>query len=97
MNVKEIIETAIAKHRDAFRAACIKQAEMHDDNERYSQNVRAKQGARASKLACLTAYDCDIDNIMSDTGCMVIALNIAAKIIGLTPAHRTAALAAMEG
>jgi len=101
--VQEIIGAAIAAdRRDEFRALCIKQAEMHDDYARLNvcSDVRARQGAIAQKNACLHAYDYaaagDLEAICATLGTCVIALNIAGKMLGVSPAARTAAIVAWE-
>lgn len=86
----DIIQRSIIAHPSLFRESLIKQAEMHDDYSRISTNPRARQGAEASKNACLVAYDTIGDEdqtprerangICMKTGTAVIALNVAGKL-----------------
>jgi hypothetical protein len=86
----DIIRRSIVAHPSLFRDSLIKQAEMHDDYSRLTHNVRAAQGADASRHACLNAYDIIGDDdlsadeaaakICAKTGTAVIALNVAGKL-----------------
>ena len=102
----DIIRRSIVAHPSLFREALINQAAIHDDYSQLTINARAAQGADASKLACLRAYDfvgCDnltdderAAEICKDCGTMVVALNVACKLQCL-PAHiRTAAAVSWE-
>lgn len=107
MDVIEILSAAMGDAK-AFRAALIRQADMHDDEviRLAFRNERAAQGARASRAACLKAYDWigrdDLSAgerahcIAAETGPLAVALNVAVKMLGLTAAQRTAALMAWE-
>ena len=102
----DIIERSIVTHPSLFREMLIKQAEQHDDYVYLSHNERAKQGARASKNACLVAYDTVGDedqtpreraeSICANTGAAVIALNVACKLQCLPPHIRTAAVIKLD-
>lgn len=101
----DIVRRSIVAHPSLFRDALIGQAEQHDDYARFTNNTRAKQGAIASKRACLAAYDIIGDDDMSaddraaaicdDTGQAVIALNVACNLQCLPPHVRTAAAASL--
>jgi hypothetical protein len=104
----QILRNAIRSDSDAFRAALIKQAEMHDDYAGLSRDARAAQGARASRNACLSAYDVigqtDIDArerafslFRGPCGAFVVALNVACKLHDISPALRTRAATEYEG
>lgn len=98
---RDIIARSIETDLAAFRAALIDQAEQHDNAMMLARVARAAQGARAQKMACLRAYDFagrdDLPAmeraacIAAECGPMVIALNVAAKLQGLSRAERTAA------
>lgn len=101
----DIIERSIIAHPSLFRESLIKQAEMHDDYSRLTTNPRARQGAEASKTACLNAYDfvgSDLEpreaaeQICKKTGTAVIALNVACKLQCLPPHIRTAAAVMLD-
>lgn len=93
---QEIIAKAIGQGVDAFRAALIRQAEIHDDAAALTRNALARRGAEAARSACLAAYDIaggNRDNageaarwICQDIGQGVVALNVACRILDL-PAH----------
>lgn len=99
MTAQDIIQQAIDTDADGFRKALIDQAEMHDDAalqySMHSRHERARQGARASCNACLAAYDHvganDAAAIVTDCGTMVIALNVAGKLLGIERPTLTAA------
>jgi hypothetical protein len=99
----DIIARSIIAHPSLFREALIRQAEMHDDYARLcATNLRAAQGAEASRTACLTAYDLvgydsadaktRAELICAETGPAVIALNVAGKLQCL-PRHMLTAAA----
>lgn len=98
----DIIERSLIVHPTLFREAVIKQAEQHADYQELTRDERARQGARASKNACFAIYDainCTVRSereraqaIASETGPLVIALNIACKLQSLPNHVRTAAL-----
>lgn len=102
----DIIERSIVAHPDTLRAALIAQAEQHDDYSRITHNERAKQGAIASRKACLIAYDTVGDDdqlnreraeaICANVGAAVIVLNIACKLQCLPPHMRTAAAVGLD-
>lgn len=96
MNAVDIIARCANECPDRFRAALISQAEMHDDYAAVCRDVRAAQGARASRNACLTSYDAigslDMDVFRNATGALVVALNVACKLLGISAAERTASL-----
>lgn len=102
----DIIERSIVAHPSLFRKALIKQAEQHADYVELSHNELGKRGARASKLACLVAYDTVGDedqtareraeSICANTGTAVIALNVACKLQCLPPHIRTAAACTLD-
>ena len=94
---RDIIARSIETDRAGFRASLVTQAEMHDDYANVTSDRRAAQGAIASRNACLVAYDCDIDDILSRCGPMVIALNVACKLQGISAAQRTAAAVEWQG
>lgn len=109
MTANEIIRASIVAHPVEFRAALIKQAEMHDDYARTVSNPRARQGAMAQFHACLSAYDTiglvprliggydeAASMICAKCGTMVIALNVAGKLQGLPRATLTAAAVAWD-
>lgn len=97
---REIIARSILMHPSLFRESLIAQAELHDNYANLTTNVRAAQGAAASRAACLRAYDAigmdDADAIVADCGTMVIALNVACKLQCLPPHIRTAAAVEWE-
>jgi len=103
----DIIERSIIAHPSLFRDALIAQANMHADYVELSHNERAKQGARASKNACLIAYDTVGDedqtereraeSICANTGTAVISLNVACKLQCIPPHIRTAAAVMLDG
>jgi hypothetical protein len=108
MTAREILQKAIEFDALGFRAALITQANQHADYEELSRDARAAQGARASKNACLRAYDWigrdDLPAgeraacIFADTcGVFVVALNAACKLLGIPAAQRTAAAIEWEG
>lgn len=99
----DIIQRSIIAHPSLFRESLIKQAEMHDDYSRITTNPRARQGADASRNACLIVYDIVGDqNATAETratqicdrgtGPAVIALNVAGKLQCL-PRHMLTAAA----
>lgn len=102
----DIIERSIIAHDSLLRDSLIAQAEMHDNYARICSNVLAAQGARASKAACLTAYDLAGNEdysareraslICQSTGTAVIALNVACKLQCLPPHIRTAAAVMLD-
>ena len=99
--VQEIIGAAIAAdRRDEFRALAISQANMHADYAELCRNPLAKRGAESQMGACLRSYDFaatgDVEAICATMGTCVIALNIAAKMLGVPAAARTAAIVAWE-
>lgn len=100
MTAFDIISRSIIMHPSLFREALIKQATMHDDYSRVTNDKRAAQGATSSCNACLRAYDAvgasDVDSILTDCGTMVIALNVACKLQCIPPHVRTAAAVAWE-
>lgn len=103
MEVIEILEAAMARPEE-FRASLIRQADMHDDEviRLAFRNERAAQGARASRAACLKAYDWigryDLSVgerarcVAAETGPLAVALNVAAKMLSISSAQRSAAL-----
>ena len=105
MEVINILSRAI-DDAEQFRALLSAQANMHADYEHLCSIPRAAQGAGAQKNACLRAYDWigrdDLSIgerahcIAAETGTLVVALNAAAKMLGVAPAQRTAALVAWE-
>lgn len=100
-SVIDIITRSIIAHPSMFREMLIKQAEQHDDYSQLTTNERARQGANASKRACLRAYDFigrdDLPEreraccIAAETGPAVIALNVAGKLQCLPRPMLTAA------
>lgn len=96
MDATDILDTALQTKRNELRAELILQAEISDDDARRTNNARARQAANARKNACLNAYDDAaygaINNILSDTGKLVVALHAACKVLGLPSAVRNAAL-----
>lgn len=102
----DIITRSIVAHPSMFREALINQAHEHANYEGISSNPRAQQGARASKLACLNAYDTIGDAELSvneraevicgDVGTGVIALNIACKLQCIPSHIRTSAALTLE-
>lgn len=100
----DIITRSLIAHPSLFRVDLIAQAEMHDDYSQLTHNERARQGANASKSACLRAYDFagrdDLPEreraclIAAETGPAVIALNVAGKLQCL-PRHLLTAAAVL--
>lgn len=94
---QDIIAQAIDTRREAFRAALIQQAEMHDNFMLTTRNESAKRGAQTQFTACLAAYDWigRDDLLPSDKalaivtdgfGTALVALNVACKLLDI-PAH----------
>lgn len=81
---------------ETFRANLIKQAETHDDYAQLTRNDRAVQSAKAQRNACLAVYDDAhygaLNDICDDLSKCVIALNVACKMLGISPAVRTKAI-----
>lgn len=98
--VQQIIAAAIAASAETFRQALIKQDEMHDDYASLARNPLARRGDIAQRDACLAAYDDvgfgAINDICDDMGKCVVALNVACKLLGISPAKRTAAIVAWQ-
>ncbi len=105
MTVQEIINQAILAGRVPFAPNRLaqdlrRQADQHANYARTTYNGRAKESAEASRKACLAAAE-DVDygavnDICADLGKCVIALNAACKMLGISPAKRTAAIVAWE-
>ena len=98
MTVQEILAAVTGPSNvEAFRAALIKQAEEHDDYAIRSHNPSARRGAETQRAACLRAYDHArfgaINDICADFSCCIVAVNVAAKLLGLSPATKHAAVA----
>lgn len=89
MTVQEIINSAMVADNAKFRDALIWQAEAHDNYAALSRNPRAIAGAESQRSACLRAYDhagfFALNDICDDLNTCVVALNVAAKLQGITP------------
>lgn len=100
MTVQEIISNAIVAGKDQFRAALIRQAEEHDNYALTASNPLAKRGAENQRAACLRAYDHvhfgAVNDICEDMSTCIIAVNAAAKMLGISPAKRTSAIIAWD-
>ncbi len=106
MSVIEILTQAINADANAFRTALIQQANDHADMFDVTQNQRAKQSAQVQLNACLFAYDQigRIDHpifgemtvsdaatlIANDRNASIVVFNVACKLLGISPAVRTA-------
>ena len=96
--VQEIL-TAVCTQQtvEAFRAALIRQAEEHDDYAMRAHLASAKRGAETQRAACLRAYDHArfgaVNDIVNDFACCIVAVNVAAKILGLSRTKVQAAMA----
>lgn len=97
MTVQEIINACLLPHTvEAFRSELIKQAEMHDDYALTTRDAKAAASARHQRNACLSIYDDAaygaLGDICADLSKCVIALNVAAKMQGISPSMRTKAI-----
>jgi len=95
--VQEIIGAVCTPNTvESFRRELIKQAETHDDFARMTRDDRARKSAIYQKNACLSIYDdayyVAVGDICADLSKCVIALNVACKLLGISPATRTAAI-----
>ena len=111
MTVQEILAKGFERPAD-FRAALIKQAEMHDDYARLARDPLAHRGAINQRDACLKLYDIagndasmehKIAAVMPSPsgtaptiGLMVVGVNAAAKLCDIPSHVRTAAVVAWE-
>lgn len=105
MTVQEILAKGFELPAD-FRAALIKQAEMHDDYSQLCRDPLAKRGADNQKNACLTLYDIAgdetltldqrIEKAMGTIATLVVGVNAAAKLAGIPSHVRTAAVVKWE-
>lgn len=100
MTLEDILRKAIQKHRDEFRKELIRQAEESDDHQHGTINPRARTAAIARRDQCLHAYDAvgrgRVNEITANLGRLVIAHNIACKLLDIPPHVRTATLVDWE-